>query len=146
MGEGTFPNEIWIIQVNRVRQDTVPERPSDIFDRRNHLSGNLSLQHELQVIDIFNVLSARGGLTDELRAHFGVGASDTITVRFIRMSDELLRSLDYPSKLTRQPEHIDTLIADGVAQAKAFLAELETGRAPPEPSAIEAALAEAALH
>ena len=89
MGEGTFPNEIWIIQVNRVRRDTVPELPSDIFDRRNHLSGNLSLQHELQVVDIFNALSQRGGLTDEFRAHFGLGATDTITVRFIRMSDEL---------------------------------------------------------
>ena len=144
MGEGTFPNEIWIIQVNRVRRDTVPELPSDIFDRRNHLSGNLSLQHELQVVDIFNMLSSRGGLTDELRAHFGVGASDTITVRFIRMSDELQRSLDYPSKLTRQPGHIDRLIADGVAQAKAFLAELETGLAPPEPSAAQAALEDAA--
>ena len=124
----------------------MPELPSDIFDRRNHLSGNLSLQHELQVVDIFNVLSARGGLSDELRAHFGVGASDTIAVRFIRMSDELMQGLDYPSKLTRQPEHIDRLIADGVAQAKAFLADLETGRAPPEPSGIEAALKDAALH
>ena len=146
MGEGTFPNEIWIIQVNRVRADTVPELPSDIFDRRNHLSGNLSLQHELQVVDIFNVLSARGGLTDELRAHFGVGASETIAVRFIRMSDELMRSLDYPSKLTRQPDHIDRLIADGVAQAKAFLAELEAGRAPPEPSAAGAAMEDGAPH
>ena len=58
-----------------------------------------------------------------------MGASETIAVRFIRMSDELMRSLDYPSKLTRQPDHIDRLIADGVAQAKAFLAELEAGRA-----------------
>jgi NTE family protein len=146
MGEGTFPNEIWIIQVNRVRRDTVPELPSDILDRRNHLSGNLSLQHELQVVDIFNVLSARGGLTDELRAHFGVGASDTITVRFIRMSDELQRNLDYPSKLSREPGHIDTLIADGVAQARAFLAELEAGVAPPEPSAAQAVLQDSPLH
>ena len=144
MGEGTFPNEIWIIQVNRVRRDTVPELPSDILDRRNHLSGNLSLQHELQVVDIFNVLSARGGLTDELRAHFGVGASDTITIRFIRMSDALQRSLDYPSKLTRQPGHIATLIADGVAQARAFLAELEAGRAPADPLAAGTALKDAA--
>ena len=145
MGEGTFPNEIWIIQVNRVRRDTVPELPSDILDRRPSERQSI-LQHELQVVDIFNVLSARGGLTDELRAHFGVGASETIAVGFIRMSDELMRSLDYPSKLTRQPDHIDRLIADGVAQAKAFLAELEAGRALPEPSAIEAVLKEAALH
>ena len=60
--------------------------------------------------------------------------------------DELLRSLDYPSKLTPQPGHIDRLIADGVAQAKAFLAELETELAPPEPSAARAVLGDAALH
>jgi NTE family protein len=146
MGEGTFPNEIWIIQVNRVRSDTVPELPADIFDRRNHLSGNLSLQHELQVVDIFNALSSRGAFTDELRAYFGLGATDTITVRFLRMSAELQQSLDYPSKLSRQPAHIDTLIADGVSQAKAFLAELDAGLAPSEPSAAAAALEGAALH
>ena len=146
MGEGTFPNEIWIIQVNRVREDTVPELPSDIFDRRNHLSGNLSLQHELQVVDIFNALSSRGAFTDDLRAYFGLQATDTITVRFIRMSDELLRSLDYPSKLSRQPGHITRLIADGVAQAKAFLAELEAGLAPTEPSAAQAAMEDGAPH
>ena len=43
------------------------------------------------------------------------------------MSEELQRSLDYPSKLSRQPGHITRLIADGVAQAKVFLAELERG-------------------
>jgi len=146
MGEGTFPNEIWIIQVNRVRSDAVPELPADIFDRRNHLSGNLSLQHELRVIDIFNAFSSRGAFTDELRGYFGLGATDTITVRFLRMSDELQRSLDYPSKLSRQPGHIDTLIADGVAQAKAFLAELDAGLAPSQPSATAAATEGAALH
>ena len=52
------------------------------------------------------------------------------------MSDELQRSLDYPSKLSRQPHHIDRPIADGVAQAKAFLAELDTELAPPEPSQV----------
>ena len=124
----------------------MPELPADIFDRRNHLSGNLSLQHELQVIDIFNALSSRGAFTDDLRAYFGLGATDTITVRFLRMSAELQQSLDYPSKLSRQPGHINTLIADGVAQAKVFLAELEAGLAPSEPSASAAALEGAALH
>ena len=47
MGKHVMPEEIWIIQVNRVHHDAVPETPSDIFDRRNHLAGNLSLQHEL---------------------------------------------------------------------------------------------------
>ena len=72
MGEGTFPEEIWIIQVNRAQHDDVPERPSDIFDRRNHLAGNLSLQHELQLIEMVNMLLQEGALTDEFRARFGL--------------------------------------------------------------------------
>ncbi len=41
------------------------------------------------------------------------------------MSAKLSESLDYPSKLSRHPAHIGRLIADGEAQAGAFLAELE---------------------
>ena len=43
------------------------------------------------------------------------------------MSPELQRGLDYPSKLSRQPDHIDRLIADGEAQARMFITELEKG-------------------
>jgi NTE family protein len=140
MGEGMFPNEIWIIQVNRVRADAVPELPSDVFDRRNHLAGNLSLQHELQVIDIFNRLLQQGAVTDAFRAHFGLGATETITVRFLRMSEALQKSLDYPSKLSRQPAHIARLIADGAIQAKAFMAELDAGLPAPDMPAVQAAM------
>ena len=147
MGEGTFPNEIWIIQVNRVRQDTVPELPSDIFDRRNHLSGNLSLQHELQVVDIFNALSSRGALTDELRAYFGV-AAPPIRSRFDSSGCPTSYSGAWTIRASSRgsPATSTRLIADGVAQAKAFLAELEAGLAPPEPSAARAAMEDAAPH
>ena len=47
MGKHVMPEEIWIIQINRVHHGAVPETPSDIFDRRNQLAGNLSLRHEL---------------------------------------------------------------------------------------------------
>jgi NTE family protein len=50
VGAGQRPQEIWVIQVNRAHHESVPEMPADITDRRNHLAGNLSLQHELQVI------------------------------------------------------------------------------------------------
>ena len=53
-------------------------------------------------------------------------------MRFIRMSQELQESLDYPSKLSRHPAHIDRLIADGEAQATAFLAQLDGVELPPE--------------
>ena len=43
-----------------------PSAPSDIFDRRNHLAGNLSLQHELQIIEMVNLLLQEGALTDQV--------------------------------------------------------------------------------
>jgi hypothetical protein len=52
------------------------------------------------------------------------------------MSDRLRAGLDYPSKLSRQAGHIERLIADGEAQAEAFLAELATASAPVPPTAM----------
>lgn len=124
MGQATLPDEIWVIQVNRTQQDSVPESPSDIFDRRNHLAGNLSLQHEIQLIEIVNLLLEENALTDCFRNRFGLETTSTVEVRFIRMSDGLARSLDYASKLSRGPAHIARLIADGEAQASEFLAAL----------------------
>jgi NTE family protein len=125
MGEHALPEEIWIIQVNPSRYQSVPENAGDIFDRRNHLAGNLSLRHELQLIEMVNFLVREGALTEDFRARFGLDTTEPIKVRFIRMSAELQENLDYPSKLSRQPSHISRLIADGEAQAKAFLSDLE---------------------
>jgi NTE family protein len=132
-GKAPMPEEIWIIQINRAHHDTVPERPADISDRRNHLAGNLSLQHELQLIDMVNLLIQEGALTDRFRARMGVDIKVPITVRFVRMSQALQEDLDYPSKLSRLPTHIARLIADGESQARAFLAGLreEEENAPP---------------
>ncbi len=124
MGPDMIPEEIWIIQVNPWRLDSVPVRPSDITDRRNQMAGNLSLQHELQTLDMVNLLLEEHALTESFRARFGMDLDKPIKVRFIRMSDELSQRLDYPSKLSRQPTHISRLITEGEAQALAFLEEL----------------------
>ena len=50
------------------------------------------------------------------------------------MSPELSESLDYPSKLSRHPAHIGRLIADGEAQAAAFLDELGSDPSPTPPN------------
>ena len=132
MGKGKVPDEIWIIQVNRTKRQGVPEAPSEISDRRNDLAGNLSLQHELEVIDMVNMLLQEGALTPAFRARFGLDTTERITVRFIRMSQELQETLDYPSKMSRLPAHIDRLIADGEAQATAFLSQMDGGELPPD--------------
>lgn len=122
MGKIPLPQEIWIIQVNPSHFDSIPESPQDIFDRRNHLAGNLSLQHELKLLEIVNLLVQERALTDVFRRRIAFDATEPIAVHFIRMSEDLRGSLDYPSKLSRQPTQIARLIADGEAQAEAFLA------------------------
>jgi NTE family protein len=139
IGAVEVPEEIWIIQVNRSHHDNVPEAPAEISNRRNHLAGNLSLQHELQVIDIVNTLLAEGGVTDRFRARFGLDSTSRITVRFIRMTQELADGLDYPSKLSRLGGHIDRLMADGEAQATAFLLALDMLQPGGESTAVEGA-------
>jgi NTE family protein len=146
MGREALPEEIWVIQINRARHESVPETPSDISDRRNNLAGNLSLRHELQLIDILNLLIQEDALTERFRARLGLDATQTIAVRFIRMSPELQEALDYPSKLSRQPWHIERLITDGELQATAFLTALgaagpsaDTGAATARTDGVEAA-------
>jgi NTE family protein len=127
------PDEIWIIQVNRARHHSIPEGPSDIFDRRNHLAGNLSLQHELQFIEEVNILLQEGGLTKRFRSRFGLDTPpEHIGVRFVRMSAELQEGLDYPSKLSRQPSHIAALMADGEAQMGSLLETMRDRHELPE--------------
>jgi NTE family protein len=132
VGAERVPEEIWIIQVNPAQHDFVPEYSADIFDRRNQLAGNLSLQHELQTIAMVNMLLKEGALTPEFRSRFGLDTTEAIGVRFIRMSKELAENLDYPSKLSRLPGHIARLFAEGEAQANAFLAHLGEIDRPPE--------------
>jgi NTE family protein len=134
VGRGKLPDEIWIIQVNPPRHDRVPDLPDDIFDLRNHLAGNLSLQHELQTVEMVNLLLEESALTDQFRARFGFDVTKAIKVRFIRMSRGLQNDLDYASKLSRQPTHIASLLADGEAQATEFLRGLEKADCLPDSS------------
>ena len=142
MGKHVLPEEIWIVQINRVHHAAVPETPSDIFDRRNQLAGNLSLRHELDQIQMVNMLMREGAVTQEFLARFGLDMTEAIKVRFIRMSPKLSESLDYPSKISRAPEHIARLIADGEAQAGTFLDELGQRAEPDAPEALVESVAE----
>jgi NTE family protein len=103
------PDEIWIVQINPSTRAKEPRLISDILDRRNELSGNLSLSQELFFINKINELVASGALTGKYRE---------ISVGKIVMD----RDLDYASKLDRSPGFIADLIAHGEEAATAFLA------------------------
>jgi len=119
-GEGRPPpNEIWVIMINPLRQEREPKRMDDIRDRRNELAANISFQQEIFFIGKINELAARDLLTDEAKEKY-----HPIKVRAITMSDEVAASLDYESKLSRDPSQLKQLKEHGKARAKSFLTDL----------------------
>jgi NTE family protein len=131
MGSRPLPQEIWIIQVNPTHIAEIPEKPCDISDRRNHMAGNLSLRHELEMIELVNLLIRENAFTAHFRALMKFDTTEMIGVRFIRMSEEILEHLDYPTKLSRQPALLKQLMDDGENQARAFLDEITAPNHPP---------------
>ena len=112
------PDEIWVIQINPKELDTEPRTVTEIADRRNELSGNLSLHQELRSIEKIDQLLEEGLLSRE-------GKYKQIVVRVIELSrSRFSRSLGTASKLNRDPGFIRDLMEHGEAQAEEFLAAL----------------------
>ena len=112
------PDEIWVIQINPKELGTEPRTVVQIADRRNELSGNLSLHQELHSIEKIDQLLEEGLLSRE-------GKYKQIVVRVIELSrSRFSRSLGTASKLNRDPGFIRDLMEHGEAQAEEFLAAL----------------------
>jgi len=127
------PDEIWIVRINPLARTTVPKTTEDILDRRNELSGNLSLNQELHFIEVVNQWIEKGYLADKAAQKF-----KKVTVQWIDMSPEVAASLDYASKLNRSPAFIEELITHGERQAESFLktADSATPATPPEAAGV----------
>jgi NTE family protein len=114
----TRPDELWVIQINPNRWEGEPRTMVEIADRRNELSGNLSLHQELGFIEKIDQLLDEGRLARD-------GRYKQIVVRLIELSrPRLSRALGTASKLNRDPAFIGDLLALGQAQAEEFLAAL----------------------
>jgi NTE family protein len=114
----TRPDELWVIQINPMRWDGEPRTMVEIADRRNELSGNLSLHQELGFIEKIDQLLDEGRLAAD-------GRYKQVVVRVIELArPRLSRSLGTASKLNRDPGFIRDLIAHGEARAAEFLAAL----------------------
>jgi NTE family protein len=103
------PDEIWVVQINPQHREEEPRSVREIADRRNELSGNLSLGQELYFIDKINRLLADHS---SLRAKY-----KRIVIRVVELG---LTDLDYPSKLDRSADLIERLLANGHARAPLF--------------------------
>ncbi len=116
------PDEIWIIQINPSSRKDIPESAPDILDRRTELAGNLSLYQEVRFICTVNRWLADEGFTQDYRDKKGY---KPVMVRRIAMSDDLSRTLDYPSRMDRSQAFINRLIGHGEEQAEHFLHHLD---------------------
>ena len=111
------PDELWVIQINPTARADEPKTVLDITDRRNELSGNLSLYQELHGIEVIDRLLAEGQLVGDRYKH--------VTVRILEFSRPLSsRQLGPASKLNRDARFIRELMAQGEQQAEEFLAML----------------------
>jgi NTE family protein len=116
------PDELWVIQINPTTRDTEPRSLLDIADRRNELSGNLSLYQELHVIEKIDQLLDQGVLVG--------GGYKHVTVRIIELPRQRsTRWLGPASKLNRDAGFLRDLMTEGERQADSFLTTLAFERA-----------------
>lgn len=106
------PTEIWVVQINPQSRPEEPRSIRDIDDRRNELSGNLSLGQELYFIQKINDLIAKH---ESLAEHY-----HHIQIRVVELD---VPGLDYPSKIDRSPQLIEKLLAKGAEGAELFFDE-----------------------
>ncbi len=107
-------DELWLVQINSSTCTRVPTETHEILDRRNALSGNLSMEQELKFIDVINRAIAAGKLTDSKFR------------RIVVARIALDRELGYRSKLDRRPELLEELREYGKTKCRWFLKERES--------------------
>ena len=119
---GTEPDEIWVIQINAKERIAEPKTILEIADRRNELSGNLSLYQELHFIERIDSLIEEGFLVG--------GGHKPITIRVIEKSrSDKSQKLGAASKLNRDPDFLAELIEQGEQRAEEFVISLNFERA-----------------
>jgi NTE family protein len=127
------PEEIWVIKLNSTDRSSIPFYTDDILERRSELEGNVALFQSLRTIERINDFLVEGAFTNEFleKYHikepikipkpFGEKEDKSYHIPFIEISADLQESLNYESKLDRNPDLINQLIEDGKQQAKEFL-------------------------
>lgn len=105
------PDELWIIQINSQMFAGEPTRLDEIADRRNQLSGNISLNQELGFIEQVNEWVETGKLPAEEFSH--------TAIERIQMG----KNYHVSTKVDRDRAFLDELIDLGTQQAEAFLQE-----------------------
>jgi NTE family protein len=116
------PDELWVIQINAQKAATEPRTMVEIADRRNELSGNLSLYQELHFIEKIDSMLEQG--------HIVGGPYHPITIRIIEMSRSAAsQRLGEASKINRDPAFLAELITQGADRGGDFVDAINFERA-----------------
>ena len=102
-------DELWLIQINLSTCPRIPTETHEILDRRNALSGNLSMEQEIGFIEMLNKAITTGRFKDP----------DYGPIRISRIV--LDRELGYRSKIDRRPELLTDLTRYGQTKCRMFL-------------------------
>jgi NTE family protein len=102
------PEELWVIQINSQTQADEPRSLEEITDRRNELSGNISLNQELRMIERVNEWIEEGHLPEDQFSN--------AEIRRIGMGEEYHSS----TKVDRSPGFIRELMDLGEQRAAEF--------------------------
>jgi NTE family protein len=106
------PDQLWVVQINPQERDGEPRSLEEIADRRNELSGNISLNQELRVIERVNEWIDAG--------HLPEGEFTKTEIHRIPMG----RAYHCSTKVDRSPEFIRELMQLGERRAEEFRAGL----------------------
>jgi NTE family protein len=104
------PDELWVIQINPQEREGEPTSLEEIADRRNELSGNISLNQELRVIERVNEWLDEGHLPE----------SDFSRTEIHRIS--MGRTYHCSTKVDRSPSFLGELLGLGEQRAAEFRA------------------------
>ena len=102
------PEELWVIQINPQEREGEPKSLEEIADRRNELSGNISLNQELSVVERVNEWLEEGYLPESSFVR--------TDVRRIEMD----REYGHSTKLDRDPAFLEELMELGERRAAEF--------------------------
>jgi NTE family protein len=107
------PEELWVVQVNPQTFEGKPTTTEVIADRRNELSGNISLNQELRFVERVNDWVADGTLPEEEFVHTEIHRL------------QLDRRLNAATKVDRDPAFLADLRRLGTERAREFLEQRE---------------------
>jgi len=128
VSKDNIPDQLWVIQINPKRSESIPKTTEEILDRRNEMIGNASLYQDLQHICRINKWLRRGAFKEDYQSGHNLKIVD---IYVIQMSEGFQKSLTYASKLDRDGRYIQELIAHGEERGRQFLGNPESMRFDP---------------